>query len=136
MTQEKGFSITETEDYEGPSFDWALFPFEQIIEDTLGKEYLISLVIVSEDVSKTLNTKYRKKNYPTNVLAFPLSETEGEVVINPKKADEEKDDFGKTLEEHVLYLFIHALLHLKGLSHGDTMEEMEKELIKKFPLKK
>ena len=31
---------------------------------------------------RRLNKIYRKKDYPANVLSFPLSEDEGEILIN------------------------------------------------------
>lgn len=94
--------------------------FEKIKNYILGEGYSMSLVFASNNLMKKLNRIYRKKPYPADVLAFPLSKNEGEIFIN------------KTNKNDIIYLFIHALLHLKGHKHGGKMDGMEKKLIKKF----
>nr|MBP9840008.1 rRNA maturation RNAse YbeY [Candidatus Paceibacterota bacterium] len=59
-------------------------PFSLLKDDILGKKYSLSIALVTEKVSKDINTKYRNKNKSTNVLSFPLSKTEGEIVLCPK----------------------------------------------------
>lgn len=92
----------------------------------LGPSYILSLVYCGDKLTQELNRSYRKKNAPTNVLAFPLSKSSGEIFINLRRTK------GFAPE----YLFIHGLLHLKGLSHGATMERKEKELLEIFYGKK
>lgn len=94
--------------------------FETIKNYILSERYAISLVFASNNLMKKLNRIYRKKPRPTDVLAFPLSKNEGEIFIN------------KINKNDAIYLFIHALLHLKGYKHGKKMDGMEKKLIKKF----
>ena len=93
----------------------------------LGDTYTLSVVFIGNARSQTLNTTYRQKNYPTNVLAFPLSDTEGEIFINTEKAQREARHFSHTPETHIVYLFIHGCLHLKGFTHGDAMEQEEQK---------
>lgn len=94
----------------------------KIKKHVLGTKYELSVVFVGDARSKTLNKKYRKKNKPTNVLAFPLNKTSGEIVINVPLARRECSRFGTNAGKHILYLFIHGCLHLKGYEHGGTME--------------
>jgi ssRNA-specific RNase YbeY (16S rRNA maturation enzyme) len=68
----------------------------------------------------TLRTK--KKSHVSNVLSFPLSPTSGEILICKAAAKPFSVEF----------LFIHGLLHLKGLKHGATMEREEDRLLKRF----
>lgn len=88
----------------------------------LGKKYELSLVFCGNALSRKLNRTYRKKDKPTNVLAFPLSKTSGEIFINT----EHLDGFS-TLE-----LYIHALLHLKGMRHSAKMNSEEQRFLKLF----
>jgi rRNA maturation RNase YbeY len=88
----------------------------------LGSEYELSLVICGNALSHKLNKQYRGKDKPTNVLAFPLSETSGEIFINKMHLD------GFSMLE----LLIHGLLHLKGMEHGAKMESEEKRYLKLF----
>lgn len=63
------------------------------------------------------------------MLSFPLSKKSGEIFIDLVTANKEAKEFGMSLGEFVKYLFIHACLHLKGMEHGDTMEQAEKKLL-------
>lgn len=89
-------------------------PFCDIKNTILGKKYNLSLVLTANHISKRLNKEYRKKNYPTNVLSFPLNKYEGEIFINVRKAEKEAVQFSKTPKKFIGFLFIHGLLHLKG----------------------
>jgi rRNA maturation RNase YbeY len=99
--------------------------WEELKNYVLGKKYDLSVASVDSKLIKKLNKRYRKKNESTSVLSFPLSETEGEILLNTELAKKEKD-----------YIFIHSLLHLKGYIHGKKMEEEEERIIKKFHEKK
>ena len=99
-------------------------PFDKIKDTALGKDYFLSLVFVGERTSRKLNKTYRGKDKSTNILSFSLEKNEGEIFICPKIA--KKEGFG------VANLFIHGLLHLKGMKHGSTMSKAEIKLCKKF----
>ena len=107
-------------------------PFLLIKEDILGKEYILSLAFISKTKSKFLNNKYRGKNNPTNILSFPLSKKEGEILICPDVVKTETRKFGRTYRELLGFLVIHGMLHLKGYEHGRNMDELEKFYCKKF----
>lgn len=109
-------------------------PYERMKDDILGKNYTLSLVFVGNARSRVLNQKYRNKTYPPNVLSFPLSDTTGEVYINPHRAARDAKKFDLSTRGMIAFLFIHALLHLKGLDHGDTMERAEQRFLKKYDL--
>lgn len=91
----------------------------EIKNRVLGKKFDLSIVMANDNLMKKLNEIYRKKRETTDVLSFPLSKTMGEIFINKKAVRQD-------------YLFIHSLLHLRGLRHGKKMEAEEKELIKRF----
>lgn len=109
-------------------------PFAQIKERVLGKKYELSLVFTGDRVSRRLNRQYRGKDKPTNVLSFNVTETTGEIFINLRQVKRETKKFGEKYENLVGFLFIHGLLHLKGLEHGSTMERAEKKLRKQFKI--
>ncbi len=123
-------TISHTTRTQGPRL-----PYEAIARDILGARYALSLVFVGNHKSRALNKIYRQKTYTPNVLSFPLSETEGEVFINPHVAQKEAPKFGMSTTGFIGFLFIHALLHLKGYDHGDTMERAETRYLKKYGLK-
>ena len=94
--------------------------WQKIKEEVLGKKYDLSLVFAPNTLMKKLNMRYRGKTKTAAVLSFPLSKEEGEIFINLQQK-----------KHHPLFLFIHALLHLKSSKHGAKMEEQEKKLLKK-----
>jgi rRNA maturation RNase YbeY len=107
-------------------------PFRLIKEAVLGKKYNLSLVFIGEKRSQKLNATYRNKNKPTNILSFPLSETEGEIFIDLARSRKEAPLFDRSFDNFIAFLFIHGLFHLKGYNHGSTMESKEERIRKKF----
>jgi hypothetical protein len=113
-------------------------PFVRMKEKILGEKYELSLAFVGPAKMKRamvykkprrlqgkvgVPTKASgKKDKISNVLSFPLSKHSGEIIICPQGAAP------YTLE----YLFIHGLLHLKGLQHGATMDAAEERWLQAF----
>ena len=79
-----------------------------------------------------LNKEYREINKPTDILSFPLSDSFGEIYINPEMTKIEAKKFDRSYENFFAFLLIHGLVHLKGFDHGSTMEDMEIQYRKKF----
>ena len=73
-----------------------------------------------------------KKNKPTNILSFPLSKKEGEILICPSITKKQLKKFGRTYPELLQFLVIHGLLHLKGMQHSSRMEVSEQKYDKKY----
>lgn len=107
-------------------------PFVLIKEKILGKNYSLSVAFINKTQSKRINNKYRKKNNPTNILSFPLSKKEGEILICPEVAKNETKKFNKNFKELLILLFIHGCLHLKGLNHGEKMEKLEEKYLSQY----
>ena len=106
--------------------------FDLIKKKALGESYELSLVFVGHTASRRLNKSLRGKDRPTNVLSFPLSKTSGEIFIDLAQAEKEHSKFDMNFKKFVAYLYIHGLLHLKGMEHGAKMEKAEKRLLSQF----
>ncbi len=106
--------------------------FEKIARSILGKEYALSVVLSGDTLARTINKKYRKKDYSPNVLSFLLDTNEGEIFLNVRKAAREARALGISLNERVAFLFIHGCLHLAGYKHGEKMEELEQKTLRRF----
>lgn len=104
-------------------------PFTFLKNLVLSRDFELSLVFTDDIHSKRLNRIYRLKNKPANVLSFPLSRKSAEIFIDLVTAKREAPKFEMTFKKYVTYLFIHGLLHLKGMRHGATMERAEKKLL-------
>jgi probable rRNA maturation factor len=101
----------------------------------------LSIRIVDAAESQALNRRFRGKDQPTNVLAFPAElppELElpllGDVVICREVVAAEAAAQGKAEEAHWAHMVIHGTLHLLGFDHQEpaeaaAMEAVETELL-------
>ena len=96
------------------------------------EEAELSVRIVDEDESQELNSQYRHKDKPTNVLSFPADlppELElpllGDLVICAPVVAREAAEQNKTLAAHWAHMVVHGTLHLLGYDHGEPDEERE-----------
>ncbi len=121
------FHITNTTKAKLPVFDFA-----KMKEAVLGKKYELSVIIINKQGIKALNKEFREINEPTDILSFPLSNSFGEMYINPEMTKLEAKKFDRSYENFFAFLFIHGLVHLKGFDHGSTMENIEARFRKQF----
>jgi probable rRNA maturation factor len=101
----------------------------------------LSVRVVDEAEITALNSRYRGKDYPTNVLSFPYegmpgvdSALLGDVVICAPVVAREAVEQGKPAEAHWAHLVVHGMLHLQGFDHRDDseaaqMEELEAQIL-------
>ncbi len=103
-------------------------------ETVLGAKYDLSLVLLTPSEARKITKKTKNKDKASNVLAFPLTKTSGEIFLCPATAKKEAPLFGMPEKDFLGYLFIHGLLHIKGHAHGATMERAEQKLLVRFNL--
>ncbi|HDP37043.1 MAG TPA: rRNA maturation RNase YbeY [Candidatus Atribacteria bacterium] len=106
-------------------------PFLNIKKKILGDSYELSLVFCGQERSRKINQQFRNKNYPANILSFPLEKNCGEIFITPLVVLK-KNPSNQQYRQKILHLFIHGCLHLKGMTHSSKMELEELKLIKIF----
>jgi rRNA maturation RNase YbeY len=107
-------------------------PFRAIKERILGRNYDLSILTCGKKRSRSINKMCLDKGRPANVLSFPLSETSGEIILDLDTIYLESASFGRSFRETICFMFIHGLLHLSGLSHGQRMEALEKKYCREF----
>jgi rRNA maturation RNase YbeY len=92
----------------------------------------LSILITNDKKIKELNKEYRGKNNTTDVLSFPQNEGEeygpnhqlmGDVVISTETAKIQSSEHGLSLNEEIVLLLIHGILHLLGFDHESSKEE-------------
>ena len=90
----------------------------------------VTLRLVDIPESEQLNTEYRHKKGPTNVLSFPYNydNAEGDIAICAPLVQQESKEQNKTEIAHWAHLVIHGTLHLCGYDHivNKEAEQMEK----------
>ena len=107
-------------------------PFLRMKETILGKKYTLTIIFCTPEESRLRNRTYRDKDYPTNILSFPLDEMEGEIYISLATARTDAKKFEMSYREFLHLLIAHGMLHLKGHAHGSTMEALETKYSKQF----
>jgi len=89
-------------------------------------ELELSIVLTGDDQIRTLNRDYRRKDRPTDVLAFPQREGElggaaglllGDVVVSIPTARRQATARRRPVLDEVTWLVAHGLLHLAGWDH-------------------
>jgi probable rRNA maturation factor len=100
----------------------------------------ISVRFTDDDEVKALNTGYRGKEKPTNVLSFPMIDGDllhsickadggevllGDIVLAHGVCAREAADKGIKVEAHAAHLVVHGTLHLLGYDHETGEEDAE-----------
>lgn len=101
----------------------------------------ICIRVVSPEESQTLNSTYRGKDKPTNVLSFPFEVPEGiplillgDLVICAEVVATEAEEQNKALFDHWAHMVVHGCLHLIGFDHindadAEEMENLERQIL-------
>jgi len=102
----------------------------KILEEHQVKACEITIIFVGNDYIIQLNTDYFNKPQPTDVISFPLSETnasflEGEVYIGAEVAREQAGEYNVSVAIEMLRLVIHGTLHLLGYLDGTESEKSQ-----------
>lgn len=101
----------------------------------------LTIRFVDEEESQALNSDYRGKDKPTNVLSFPFENPPGitlpllgDLIICHAVVAQEANEQQKPLAHHYAHMVVHGTLHLMGYDHIDEqeaeeMEQLERELL-------
>ncbi|MFO0997984.1 MAG: rRNA maturation RNase YbeY [Alphaproteobacteria bacterium] len=104
----------------------------------------LSIVLADDAVLSSLNRRYRRKNRPTNVLAFPGDaqiscdrgppRLLGDVVLAYETVRAEARAAGRPMAHHLCHLVVHGVLHLLGHDHQEPraalrMERLERDVL-------
>jgi probable rRNA maturation factor len=107
--------------------------YKKRLQPLLNKLNLKGTIVIKigdAQESRHLNSTYRKKNRATDVLSFlyrqkfPDGYYIGDIFICHEIACAQAEDAGISLEEELLTLMIHGLLHLAEYDHETDQGEM------------
>ncbi len=87
----------------------------------------LSVLLTDDEGIRTVNRQFRDVDKPTDVLSFPLGDTDpdtgryllGDMVLNTARAAAQGAAFGHGAEHEISYLTVHSVLHLLGYDHVD-----------------
>ncbi|MDF2604470.1 rRNA maturation RNase YbeY [Sphingomonas sp.] len=110
----------------------------------------VSIRLTSDVEVQALNHQYRGKDKPTNVLSFPMVQSDlidtvsqnsddgevllGDIVLAHGVCTAEAAERGISVADHATHLIVHGTLHLLGYDHinddeGDAMEAIERDAL-------
>jgi len=100
-----------------------------------GRAWAITLRVVGSAEARKLNTRYRGKARPTNVLSFGYGSRRGDIVLCHPVIVREARRQGKRLRAHYAHLVVHGVLHLRGHDHlrrkdAARMERAEQRILR------
>ena len=116
--------------------------------ENILKKFSISILFTGDKKITQLNKKFKKINFPTNILSFPTARNMnadnflnnndnflGDIVISSDTLIKEANSEKKKPIDHLIHLFIHGVLHLLGYDHENSyeakiMEALEVKILK------
>ncbi|MDR2909329.1 MAG: rRNA maturation RNase YbeY [Oscillospiraceae bacterium] len=118
-------------------------------------DYEVSVSFVDNEQIEKLNSEYRNKDMPTDVLSFPSAregefETSretgavmlGDIAISVPMVYRQAEQFGHSPQREFAYLTVHSMLHLLGYDHEKggmatvRMREKEEDVLSRLGLRR
>ena len=98
----------------------------------------LTITLLAEDTMAALHEKWMDLPGPTDVMSFPMDELRptaegqepvpgllGDVILCPPVARRQAVEGGHSVEDEMLLLTTHGILHLLGFDHAEPAEERE-----------
>ena len=127
-----------------PSEDSIINKVKKILKLTDNNTKKVSVRVVDRAESQSLNSQFRGKDKPTNVLSFPSAipadidpDYLGDIVICAPVVEREAAEQGKPVVAHWAHMLTHGVLHLQGYDHveaaeAEAMENLERDLLRRM----
>ena len=112
---------------------------KHILFDQNKNQLTINLKLISSNEMMKLNEEFREKRTDTNVLSFPadgeiqkISGELGDIAISIPYVQTESKNLNRDLDDHMMHLLAHGILHLLGFDHQEDQDAniMEAQEIK------
>lgn len=101
----------------------------EIVLHARGVARSVNLILVADSTMRQLNRRFRRQDRTTDVLSFAMEEDGdsllGEIYISIPTAKRNAAGDGRRLDEELLHLFCHGLLHLTGTHHPNAKARAE-----------
>jgi probable rRNA maturation factor len=103
------------------------------------EESEVTVVFLNDKQIRWYNNEFRKKNYPTDVLSFPVNESVeeghylGDILISMERTATQAREKNHTVHKELKILLLHGILHLLGYDHesdNGQMDRLERQLRK------
>lgn len=96
----------------------------------------LSVLLCDDDAIAALNSQFRGKGGPTNVLSFPAGDAYpdgtvmlGDIAVALETVEREAAASGIVVADHLSHMIVHGTLHLLGYDHLSDEEAAEMETL-------
>jgi probable rRNA maturation factor len=104
---------------------------ETVRHENVSIQADLTLVVSDDETLRRLNLEFMGIDAPTDVLSFPADFVDpdtqrrylGDVVISLPRAQEQAPENGQSVQDELLLLVVHGVLHLLGHDHGEPGEK-------------
>ncbi len=138
LTEINFLDVDETKEYDKIVGQVIEKCFEE--ENLLNKNLYVNIVLTTAEQIKNINKEHRGIDKETDVLSFPMFESNeieninpetedvlGDVVISLEQIKKQAKEYGHTLERELAYMLVHSFYHLMGYDH---MKEEDKKIMR------
>ncbi|MEK5038882.1 rRNA maturation RNase YbeY [Sporosarcina sp. FSL K6-3457] len=110
------------------------------LEEALTGEVEVSITFMTDQDIQAVNSEYRGKDVPTDVISFALEEVTndevaviveegmptvlGDILISVETARRQAAEYGHDFNREMGFLALHGFLHLLGYDHMTEEEEI------------
>lgn len=117
---------------------------EAALADSGTQRAEVGVLLTDDARVRELNSAWRGKDAPTNVLSFPAPEASGEhvrflgdIVLALETIEREASEQERPVPQHLAHLAVHGALHLLGFDHerdadAEIMEGREREILRRL----
>jgi len=124
-------------------------------EEGIQFPFEVDVTFLDNEQIQKLNLEYRNKDFPTDVLSFPLGENGvyeknhetnaemlGDIAISLEQALRQSEIYGHSFQREVAFLTVHSMLHILGYDHESDaldaikMRDKEEAILKQLGLAK
>ena len=92
----------------------------------------MTVVLLNDSQMRRYNKDFRRKDYATDVLSFPINEVQdgnfylGDILISTERTAKQAQEKGHTMQKELKILMLHGMLHLLGYDHETDTGQMER----------
>ena len=100
----------------------------RVLKDKHIKKASINVILVVDDIIKSMNSQYLKHDYATDVISFNINDEPallGEIYISVDTAKRQAKEFKVSLTNELKRLAIHGTLHLIGYEDYTNKQKEE-----------
>jgi probable rRNA maturation factor len=106
-----------------------LLRFARRARTAVGLRGTVGVLIESDERMRAMNRYFRRKDKPTDVLAFPAApnirkQHAGDIAISADIAAENASVLGHSTADEIKILILHGMLHLAGHDHETDSGKM------------